>query len=122
MVGSDGAGRTRVIVCGSRTWADSAKIAERLKALPKNTTVIHGGARGADRLAAAEARKLGLRVKVYRADWDRYGKRAGIIRNYRMAEAGADLCIALWDGSSSGTKHMIDEARRHGIPVEVIYA
>lgn len=114
------AGLSRVIVCGSRGWTDSAKIAERLAALPKNTLVVHGGARGADKIAAREATKLGLKVQLHGAKWERYGKTAGLIRNHEMAAAGADLCLAFWDNRSSGTKHMIAEARKHGIPVEII--
>ena len=57
---------------------------------------------------------------MHHANWDRYGSRAGVIRNYEMARAGADLCIACWDGTSTGTKNMIDQARKYGIPVEII--
>lgn len=47
---------------------------------------------------------------------------AGLLRNVRMAGVGADLCIAFWDGRSTGTAHMIDQARAQGIPVEVVGA
>jgi hypothetical protein len=52
------------------------------------------------------------------ADWDRYGKAAGYIRNETMA-ANAEALIALWDGRSPGTKHMIDIARKKGLKVYV---
>lgn len=112
--------KTRVIVCGSRDWKDRAKIATRLRALPANTIVVHGNARGADRIAHQEARKLRLAVEPHPANWDRYGRTAGPIRNKEMADAGADLCIAFWDGQSAGTNNMIEQATKAGIPVEII--
>lgn len=83
-------------------------------------TIVHGDARGADRLAGEEAGKAGMLTEAHPADWDAHGKGAGLIRNAHMAALGADLCIAFWDGRSTGTAHMIGEARRRGIPVEVV--
>jgi len=112
----------RVIVCGSRRWRDRKAIVDRLFDLPVDSVIVHGDAAGADRIAHQEAQKLGFEVEVYPAEWDIYGKRAGLLRNIRMAGVGADLCIAFWDGSSTGTAHMMDTARAHGIPVEVVAA
>lgn len=116
---------TRVIVCGSRTWTDRHKIADRLHDLTLEhpgewITIVHGAARGADRIAHQEAEKHGMLVEPHPADWDAHGKAAGPIRNRKMADLGADLCIAFLKDGSAGTRHMIDEARKHGIPVEVI--
>lgn len=115
----------RVIVCGSRHWQDREKIADRLYDLSLASenlrcTVVHGGARGADKIAAQEAQKIGLLVEAHPADWERYGKSAGFRRNAEMAAAGADLCIAFWDGLSTGTGHMMRLALERGIPVEVV--
>lgn len=109
-----------MIVCGTRDWQDRAKIAARLRRLPTSSVIVHGNARGVDRIAHEEARKLGLGVEPHPAAWDRYGRTAGFIRNHHMAELGADLCLAFWDGKSSGTKNMMDQAKKYGIPVEVI--
>jgi hypothetical protein len=109
----------RVIVCGSRDWTDREAIANRLFELPVDSVIVHGAARGADKIAAQEAQKLGLLVEEHPADWDHYGKRAGFLRNERMAKIGADLCIAFWDGRSRGTSMMVDLAERHGIPLEL---
>lgn len=110
----------RVIVCGSREWTDREAIANRLFDLPVDSVIVHGDCpRGADRLAGQEAEKLGLLVEKHPADWAYYGKRAGFIRNERMARIGADLCLAFWDGHSSGTAMMVDLAELHGIPVEL---
>jgi len=83
-------------------------------------TIVHGAAQGADRIAHQEAQKAGLLVEPHPADWEKHGKAAGPIRNIEMARLGADLCIAFWDGQSTGTAHMMDEARKQGIPVEVV--
>lgn len=82
--------------------------------------IIHGAARGADRIAGEEALKHGLLVEEHPANWERHGKRAGPIRNEEMARAGGDLCIAFWDGRSTGTADMIHRARSHAIAVEVV--
>lgn len=111
----------RVIVCGSRRWSDRRKIGDRLFALDPNTILVHGGARGADRIAEEEAGKCGIWTEVHLPDYERHGKkRAPLERNKLMAELGADLCIAFWDGRSTGTAHMMEEARKRGIPVEVV--
>lgn len=117
----------RVIVCGSRHWSDRKAIADKLYELVTernlrfpDPVIVHGAARGADRLAEDEAGKAGLLTEGHPADWDAYGKRAGLIRNEHMARLGADLCVAFWDGRSNGTAHMINTARNHGIPVEVV--
>jgi hypothetical protein len=109
----------RVLVCGSRSWDDAAEIAEALKRLPRGSTVIHGGARGADQLAGTVAAKLGFEVEVYPADWSAYGKRAGFIRNMEMIDTQPDRVVAFWDGRSTGTKHTLDLARRAEIEVEI---
>lgn len=109
----------RVIVCGSRDWTDREQIAHRLFDLPTDSVVVHGAAKGADRIAGQEAQKLGLYVEEHPADWQTHGKRAGYIRNLDMAELGADLCLAFWDGRSKGTAMMVDLAEKHGIPLEL---
>ena len=82
------------------------------------TEVVSGGARGADTLGEKWAEMAAVPVKRFPADWDRYGKRAGYMRNEEMANYGECL-IALWDGESRGTKHMIDIATRKGLTVYV---
>ena len=107
-----------VLVCGSRTWRDGGLIRARLTELPRGTTVMHGGARGADRLAGQVARTLGLTEVEIKADWKR-GPQAGLERNLRMLDEQPDLVIAFWDGVSSGTAHTLANARQRSIPVEL---
>lgn len=109
----------RVIVCGSRDWTDREAIADRLFRLPPGSTIVHGNAKGADRIAGQEGQKLGHLIEEHPADWETHGKRAGYLRNAHMASLGADLCLAFWDGRSRGTSDMVDRAETHGIPIEL---
>lgn len=116
----------RVIVTGSRGWTDRGRIRRRLAQLPPNATIVVGydpvkkRPGGADRFAFEEAPKLGLLVEPHPARWDEQGKRAGFVRNKEMAYLGAVLCIAFWDGRSTGTFDMMGQAVKHGIPVDVV--
>lgn len=110
-----------VLACGSRDWTDREVIARRLYAFhDPDLQVIHGAAPGADTIAGDEAEALMLTVRAYPADWKQHGKRAGILRNIQMLDERPDLVIAFQINGSRGTQHTIDEARRRGIPVEVI--
>lgn len=108
------------LVCGSRSWTNPEPIRRRLRTLPVNTVVLHGGARGADRLAGQIGRELGLHVAVMPALWDRYGRDAGRLRNVAMLTMQPTVVIAFWDGRSPGTGMMIRLAGDAGVPVEVI--
>lgn len=75
---------------------------------PLYTEIVSGVcSRGADQAGEAYARYRGIPIKQFPADWDRYHKAAGYRRNAQMAEY-ADMLIALWDGRSNGTRHMIN--------------
>ncbi len=112
----------KVLVCGSRDWKDVSKIVERLCLLPEGTVVIQGDARGADLLAKDAATKMGLAVESFPADWDRYGRKAGPIRNRKMLDQKPSLVIAFHDNlaQSRGTIDTIFEAIRRKIKVEII--
>jgi hypothetical protein len=92
--------------------------------LPEDTTVIHGAAVGADSIAGHIAHELGLAVEPYPADWDRYGKAAGHIRNRQMLAAKPDRVLAFSKNISvsRGTSHMVKIAQAAGIPTEVFSA
>lgn len=109
----------RTIIAGSRDCTDKRYLLAALAAcgwIP--TTVISGAARGADRLGEVWAAEFKVPCERFPADWDRYGKSAGYRRNEQMAD-NAEALIALWDGESRGTKHMIDIAKRKGLRVHV---
>lgn len=112
----------KVIICGSRTFSDYEFMKTKLDKIfsgRKPTAIICGEAMGADICGKKYALKHNIEVKSYPADWDKYGKQAGYLRNEQMAEV-ADACIAFWDGKSSGTKHMIETAKKKGLQVRVV--
>jgi hypothetical protein len=113
----------KVLVCGSRDWANAALIRVALKHLKKEhgpVTVVHGDCKtGADAFAAQQALLLDLSRDRHVADWRRHGKAAGPIRNLAMLDTKPDLVLAFQRDGSRGTQHTIDEARKRGIPVEV---
>ncbi|OFW63656.1 MAG: hypothetical protein A2Y74_04465 [Actinobacteria bacterium RBG_13_63_9] len=111
----------RALVTGSREWTDRALIHQVLSRLPAGSVVIHGGARGVDRLAGSVARELVFAEVEFRADW-RLGKKAGYLRNQRMLTLGEpDVVLAFHSdlASSKGTADMVRRARKAGVPVEV---
>jgi hypothetical protein len=112
----------RVLVCGDRNWGDNEMIGRVMKALPvEGTTLIEGEARGADTAARDWGFYLGWTVERYAADWDKYGKSAGPIRNRQMLDARPDIVFAFHDDieNSRGTKNMVEQATKAGIPVGV---
>jgi hypothetical protein len=105
---------TTVLVCGGRDYSDYARVAEVLSAI-KPTKIIHGNARGADRLAFEWARENGVPNEAYPAQWHTYGKSAGPIRNRLMLTDGApDLVVAFPGGK--GTADMLRIAVAAGVP------
>ena len=119
----------RLLVCGSRTWTDRARLREVLDQVVADhgdgqVTVIEGDARGADRLAGQVARERGWRLERYPADWTREGRAAGFRRNARMLREGRpDLVVAFTVGplaDSRGTADMVRRVRAAGVPVQII--
>jgi hypothetical protein len=113
----------KVLICGSRDWPDIKAIHDRVRDLIAERgpfEIVHGGARGADSMAGLVAEWCRLPCARYPADWERYGKRAGIIRNLQMLDTNPDLVLAFRVNGSRGTTHMIEAAKKAGVPVEVI--
>ena len=102
----------KVIVSGTRDLPDAAERLERVMAYVRErygvipTRIIHGASGNVDWAADAWAKARGLGVTKYLADWTKYGKAAGPIRNGHMADDG-DYLVALWDGKSRGTGDMM---------------
>lgn len=112
----------KLIVAGSRTFNDYALLKEKMNALlggRKPDAIVCGEAKGADLLGRKYAEENNIEIDSYPAQWDKYGKQAGYIRNEQMAE-NANALLAFWDGESAGTKHMIETAKRKGLQVRVI--
>jgi len=110
---------TRVLACGGRTFRDARVVRRTLDKIHAGTPItclIDGGANGADTLAFVWAGDHQIERLTFEADWDRYGKAAGPIRNQRMLREGApDLVVAFPGGV--GTAHMVSIAREAGVRV-----
>src|SRR5690606_6713656 len=110
----------KVLVCGGRDFNNKKYLFNKLNNINNNLgpfeVVIHGAARGADSLAKAWAEHVGIKHVPFPADWDRFGKAAGFLRNQKMIdEANPELVIAFPGGT--GTADMIARARKHNIQV-----
>jgi len=110
----------RVLVCGSRHFQDYKLLKDILDARDI-TTIIHGAARGADSLAGRYGRETGKDVQDFPADWNKYGRSAGPIRNSEMLKRGNPDCVIAFRGPNSrGTQNMIDQSKKAGIEVVVV--
>ena len=88
--------------------------------IPANCTeVVSGGAMGIDRLAEIYARENHLRTKIFLPDYDKYGRRAPLVRNHQIISY-AQYVIAFWDGSSHGTMYTIAACIKEGVHVKII--
>lgn len=114
----------RVIIAGGRDFNDYEILCKYadfcLQNKGKNIEIVCGKARGADTLGECYANERGFGVRYFPADWNRYGKSAGYIRNKQMGEF-ADALIAFWDGQSRGTKHMIEIMKSLKKPIRIYH-
>lgn len=105
----------RVAVIGSR----GLTVKDLGKYLPKGTTeIVSGGAKGVDTSAKEYALAHGIKLTEFLPEYDKFGRSAPLKRNITIIE-NADQVLAFWDGSSRGTKYVIDQSRKRGVPVEV---
>lgn len=85
------------------------------------TEVTHGCCpTGADALAQEFIEQYGLTASHFPANWKQHGRGAGPIRNSEMANAGADLLIAFWDGESRGTADIISKCELNNIKTHIV--
>jgi hypothetical protein len=130
----------RVIIAGTRSFTDYPLLNDSCKRvfrsfrdeglLPddpetavRTLEIVSGTAKGADLLGEHFANGHSITIKRFPADWETHGKSAGYLRNEKIAMYAKEdngTLISFWDGVSSGTKHMIDLAQKHGLRVYVI--
>jgi len=126
----------KMIIAGSRTFTNYAIAKEAIESVIREnnltiTEVVSGMARGADMLGVQWAKEVGLPFTPFYADWidfsepcvvkrrkdgTMYNALAGFKRNRQMA-LYADILLALWDGISTGTKNMVEQAHANGLLV-----
>lgn len=122
----------KVIVAGTREFNNFSMLERELMLYFKahqlhrsDVEIISGTAKGADKLGEAFAEKYGLKCTKFPADWDKLGNSAGYIRNEEMAKYATGskekgVLFAFWNGTSKGTKHMIDIAKKYHMNINVI--
>lgn len=109
----------KTIVAGSREGFVARNVFEAIEESQFNITeIVSGGARGVDRDGEYYATVNKIPLTVFYADWNKHPKAGGILRNIKMAEY-ADALVAVWDGKSRGTKHMIETMKAMNKPVYV---
>lgn len=113
----------RVIIAGSRNFNDYLLLERTMKIIKDKGIIIEevlsGTARGADALGEKWAATKRIPLKRFPAEWEKYGRSAGIKRNYTMVN-NAEGLVAFWDGKSKGTNHIIEHARQQGLFVYVV--
>lgn len=115
----------RYLICGDRNWNNVAVMDIYLGAYIDKSfdKIIEGGCKGADVMARNWAIKNGVGYEEYPADWSQFGSAAGPIRNKKMLSEGKpDFVIAFHNNiqQSSGTKNMINQSLKFGVPVFLV--
>jgi len=116
----------KILVTGDREWNNAATIIDAFEKVcadfeiePTEMILIHGNARGADKMAGQIGEELGMKVRKYPANWSRYGTAAGPIRNQEMLDDNSDITLALAFHpnleESKGTRDMIIRLKKAGI-------
>jgi len=98
----------KVAIVGSRSINDQMFVEYLFRCFTyifgKPTKIISGGAIGVDSFAGEYAGINKIELQIFRPNWAKYGRKAGFIRNEDIIK-NCDICLAIWDGESHGTKH-----------------
>lgn len=113
----------KVIIAGIRNFKDYdllVKVCDKtlMNQNKKEIEIVSGAAFGADTLGERYAIERGYKLRRFHADWGKYNRGAGHIRNKQLSEY-ADALIAFWDGASAGTKSMINLAKKRGLKIKI---
>lgn len=113
----------KLIIAGGRdfnNYETLKKFCDYLLQNKTNVEIVSGGAKGADYLGEKYASEKKYMLTKFPANWDKYDKSAGVIRNIEMAKY-ADALVAFWDKKSRGTQHMIKVAAEYGLDIRIYY-
>lgn len=110
----------KIAIIGSRTFDDYKLLCKTMEPYKdKIGTIVSGGANGADTLGERWAKENNKETLIFYPDWDKYGKKAGYLRNHKIVE-NSDGVIAFWDGKSKGTQHSFSLCERLKIPIKIV--
>mgnify|MGYP001025382263 CR=1 FL=1 len=113
----------KVGVVGSRSFTDYEYLCGVLDSLDLSVSdmIVSGGCKfGADALAERYAASRGLELKIFYADWQRYGRSAGVIRNRALVKF-CDFVVLFWDGHSRGTGSTLRFCLEEKVPFLVVW-
>lgn len=122
--------RFRIIVCGGRHFNDYNllkdeidKVIARFNRYVQEIEIVSGHCAGADQLGEQYARECGYPCKVFPANWEKYGRSAGPIRNSEMikyaSEVNVPIVVAFRSPRTKGTNDTIKKATKKGFKVFV---
>jgi hypothetical protein len=110
----------KLAIVGSRNFTDYKRLSRIVdKVKGQITLIVSGGARGADTLGERYAKERAIPYLIFPANWDKYGKKAGVLRNQDIVD-NADVMIAFLVPESKGTRDSIKKARVKGIPTHIV--
>lgn len=113
----------RALFAGSRTWTYRAPILQTIESLDPETVIVHGACLdGADYIADRLAARRGFKIERFPAQWKKYGRSAGPMRNGEMVatlDPETDRAFIFWDGKSRGTKDILTRLEAAGIPTRL---
>jgi len=110
----------KLAIIGSRGFSDYQLLESTLEQYKdKITEVVSGGAKGADSLGERWANNNNIPTIIFKPDWDKYGKKAGYLRNVDIVK-NSDGVIAFWDGESRGTQHSFTLCTKLNKPLKII--
>lgn len=98
-----------IVVTGGREYSDKTKVKEVLD-LIRPDFIVQGGATGADQLAKEWADANGIKCHTEEAEWTKYGKPAGHIRNAKMLDDNPTAIVVAFPGNK-GTANCIKNAK-----------
>jgi len=110
-------------VVGSRDFNDYdllKKYLDKIHSIEPIKCIVSGGAKGADSLSEKWAGDNNVSKIIFYPEWNKYGKRAGFLRNVTIVDT-SDKVIAFWSGNSKGTKHSIDLCKKKGKKCKIVY-
>lgn len=110
----------KIIIAGSRNFNDYELALKTLNTLLslENFQIVSGHAPGADQLGERFAADNNLNLVIFPANWNKYGRSAGPIRNAQMAKyAEGGTLVLFWDGKSAGSKNMLENAKKYNLKI-----
>ena len=114
----------KIAIIGSRGFSDYEYFKSEFELFLKENNIkdykiVSGGARGADTFGRNYAKSQNNEIIEFIPNWEKYGKRAGFLRNYDIWD-NSDIGIAFWDGKSTGTAHSFEITKKQNKTLKVI--